>query len=74
MTTKFNKDLYARMRTKKDKLLSSLEKRTVHVTGKGPLATPPTSVTPIVSGTKTVRMDSLATSIEEIPTPTSKRP
>ena len=74
MMTKFNKNMYAKMRTKKDKQLSSLRKRTVRVIGKGPLVTPPTSVTPIVSGTETVRMASLATSVEEIPTPASKRP
>jgi len=73
MMTKFNKDMYAKMRTKKDELLSSLGKRTVHITGKGPLATSPASVTLIVSGTKTMRMASLATSVEEILTPDSKR-
>ena len=74
MKTKFNKDLYARMRTKKDKPLSSLGKRIIRVNGKGLSATPPTSVTPIVSGTETVRTASPATLVEEIPTPASKRP
>ena len=73
MTTKFNKDMYAKMRTKKDKPLSSLGKRTVRITGKGPSATPPASVTPIVSGTEKVRTASPATSVEEIPIPASKR-
>ena len=73
MTTKFNKDLYAKIRTKKDEPLSSLGKRTVRITGKGPLATPPASVTPIISGTEVVRTASPATSIEKIPTPASKR-
>ena len=73
MTTKFNKDLYAKMRTKKDELLSSLGKRIVRITGKGPLVTPSASVTPIVFGTETVRMAFPATSVEEIPTPASKR-
>ena len=74
MMTKFNKDMYAKMRSKKDEPLSSLGKRTVCIIGKGPLVTPPASVTPIVSGTEIVRTTSLATSVEEIPTSTSKRP
>lgn len=73
MTTKFNKDIYAKMRTKKDEPLSSLGKRTVRVTRKGPSVTPPTFVTPIVSDTETARMASPATSVEEIPTPASKK-
>ena len=72
MTTKFNKDLYAKMRIKKDESLSSLGKRTVCITRKGLLVTPLASVTPIVSSTETVRTASPATSVEEIPTPTSK--
>ena len=43
------------------------------MTGKGPSVTPVTSATPIVSAVKTVRMASPATSVEEIPTPSSKR-
>ena len=74
MMTKFNKDLYAKMRMKKEKPLSNNGKRTVCVTGKGPSVTPPASFTPIVFGTETARMASLATSVEEIPTPTSKKP
>ncbi|XP_075664983.1 uncharacterized protein LOC142634568 [Castanea sativa] len=74
MTTKFDKDLYAKMRSKKDEPLSSLGKRTVRVTRKGPSVTPTVSGTPIVSGTETTRTASPATSIEEIPTPASKRP
>ena len=72
--TKFNKDMYAKMRTKKDELLSSLRKRIVRVTGKGPSVTPTTFITPIVSSTETVRTTFPATSVEEIPTPASKRP
>ena len=72
--TKFNKDMYAKMRSKKDELLSSLGKRTARVTRKGPSVTPPAFITPIVSGTETVRTTSPATSVEEIPTPASKRP
>ena len=73
MTTKFNKDMYAKMRSKKDEPLSSIGKKGVCVTGKGPLVTPVTSATPIVSVVETVRTTSLATSVEEIPTPSSKR-
>ena len=72
MTTKFNKDMYAKMRTKKDEQLSSLGKRTVRITGKGPSATPPASVTPIVSGIEMARTASPTTSVEEIPTLASK--
>ena len=61
------------MRSKKDQPLSNIEKKTVRVTGKGPSITPATSVMPIVSGTETTRMASLTTSVEELPTPTSKR-
>ena len=73
MTTKFNKDMYAKMRSKKDEPLSSLGKKVVRVTGTGPSVTPVTSTTPIVSTVETVRTASLATSVEEIPTPSSKR-
>ena len=73
MMTKFNKDMYAKMRSKKDKPLSSLGKKVVRVTGKSPSVTPVTSATLIVSAVKTVRTASPATSVEEIPTPSSKR-
>ena len=73
MTTKFNKDMYAKMRTKKDKPLFSLRKRTVRITGKGPSATPPASIIPVVSGIEMARTASPATLVEEIPTPASKR-
>ena len=71
MTTKFNKDMYAKMRLKKDEPLSSLGKKTMRVTGKGPAPTPPSTAHPIAS--KTTRTASPATSLEEIPTPGSKR-
>ena len=74
MTTKFNKDMYAKMRSKKDKSLSSFGKKGVHVTGKGPSVTPVTSTTPIVSGVETVRTASPTTSVGGIPTRSSKRP
>ena len=74
MTTKFNKDMYAKMRSKKDEPLSNLGKKTVRVTGKGPAPNPLSSVPPIASATETTRMASPTVSIEEIPTPGSKRP
>ena len=74
MTTKFNKDMYAKMKSKKDELLSNIGKKIVRVTGKGPSIAPLASVNPIVSVTETTRTASPATSVEEIPTPSSKRP
>ena len=73
MTTKFNRDMYAKIRFKKDEPLSSIGKKGVRVTGKGPSVIPITSATPIVSAVETVKMASPATSVEEIPTPSSKR-
>ena len=55
MTTKFNKDMYAKMRSKKDEPLSNLGKKTVRVTGKGPAPNPLSSVPPIASAIKTTR-------------------
>ena len=72
--TKFNKDMYAKMRSKKDKPLSSLGKRIVHVTGKGPPVTPATLVAPAVPGTEVTRTAFPATSIKNITTPISKKP
>ena len=74
MTTKFNKDMYVKMRPKKDEPLSNIGKKTVRVTGKGPSVAPLVSVNPTVSVTETTRTASPATSVEEIPTPSSKRP
>ncbi|XP_065619764.1 uncharacterized protein LOC136063380 [Quercus suber] len=74
MTLKFNKDMYAKMRAKKDEPLSNIGKKTVRVIGKGLFATLLASVTPLVSGTKVTRTDSPSTSVEELPTPVSKRP
>ena len=68
MTTKFNQDMYAKMRSKKNEPLSDLGKRTVRIVGKGPL------VTPAVLDTRTTRTASPATSVEEIATPISKKP
>ena len=73
MTTKFKKDMYAKMRSKKDESLPSIGKKGVRVTGKGPSVTPVTSATPIISAVETMRTASPATSVEEIPTPSSKR-
>ena len=73
MTTKFNKDMYAKMRSKKDEPLSSIGKKGVRVTGKGLPATPIVSVIPIISSAETIRTTSPAVSVEEIPTPSSKR-
>ena len=72
MMTKFNKDMYAKMRSKKGEPLSNIGKRTVRIIRKGLTST--ISVTPIVSGTETTRMASPDTSVEKIPTPASKRP
>ena len=74
MTTKFNKDMYAKMRSKKDEPLSNIGKKGVRITGKGLSVTPVTSATLIVSGVETIRTASLTTLVEEIPTPSSKRP
>ena len=74
MTTKFNKDMYAKMRAKKDESLSNIGKKMMHITGSGSSAVPATSITPVVSGTETTRTASPSTSIEELPTPLSKRP
>ena len=68
MMTKFNQDMYVKMRSKKNEPLSNLGKRTVRVVGKGP------PVTPIVPGIEPMRTTSLATSVEEISTPISKKP
>ena len=74
MSTKFNNDMYAKMRSKKDEPLSSIRKKGVRVTGKGPSVTLVASATPIVSSFETVWIASPATSVEEIPTPSLKRP
>ena len=74
MKTKFNKDMYAKMRLKKDEPLSNIGKKTVRVTGKAPSVIPAASVNPVVSGAETTRMASPSTSVEELPTPASKRP
>ena len=72
MTTKFNKDMYAKMRSKKDEPLSNLGKKAVRVTEKGP-ASMPLNIVPSIAS-ETTRTASPTASIEEIPTPVSKRP
>ena len=73
MTTKFNKDMYTKMRSKKDEPLSNIGKKGVRITGKGPSVLPSADTTPIVSGVESMQVASPATSVEEIPTPSSKK-
>ena len=74
MTTKFNKDVYAKMRAKKDEPLSNIGKKAMRIMGRGSPAVPVTSVTPVVFRAKTTRTASPLTSLEELPTLASKRP
>ena len=74
MTTKFNKDMYAKIRAKKDEPLFNIGKKTVRITGRSPPAVPATSITTVASGAEMTRTTSPSTSIEKLPTPTSKRP
>ena len=74
MTTKFNKDMYTKMRAKKDEPLSNIGKKTVRITRRGSPAVPATSITPVASGVEMTRTASPSTSIEELPTLASKRP
>ena len=72
MTTKFNKDMYTKMRAKKDEPLSNIGKKAVRITGRGYPTVSVTLVTPVVSGAEMMRTTSPSTSIEELPTPASK--
>ena len=74
MTTKFDKDMYAKMRTKKDEPLSNIGKKMVHIMRRGSPAIAATSITPVASGAEMTRTASPSTSIEELPTLASKRP
>ena len=74
MMTKFNKDMYAKMKAKKDETLSNIGKKVVRITRRGSPAVPAISITPVASGVETTRTTSPSTSIEELPTPASKRP
>ena len=58
--TKFNQDMYAKMRAKKNEPLSHLGKRVVHVVEKGVSITPATSVPDVM------RTASPITSVEQI--------
>ena len=64
MTTKFNKDMYAKMRGKKDEPLSALGTKSIHITDRGIsiLAAIPSSPT-----SAPARVASLTQSIEELP-------
>ena len=73
MTTRFNKDIYVKMRSKKDEPLANIGKKGVRITGKGPSVLPSADATPIGSGVENLRVASPATSVEEIPTSSSKR-
>ena len=74
MTTKFNKDMYAKVKAKKDEPLLNIGKKTVRITGRGSPVVSATSITPVASGAETTRKASLSTSIEELPTLASKQP
>nr|XP_023896501.1 LRR receptor-like serine/threonine-protein kinase FLS2 [Quercus suber] len=75
MTTKFNKGMYAKMRSKKDEPLSNIGKKTVCVTRKGSFVAPAASITPIFSRAEAMRTTSPTTFVEEIGvTHISKRP
>ena len=69
ITTKFNKDMYARMRNKKDEPLSALGTKSVRITDRGTpiLAALPSSPTSIPTG-----VASPTPSVEEL-TPRNKR-
>ena len=66
MTTKFNQEMYTKMKAKKNEPLSNLRKRVVRIVEKG---TPVTQVTFVPEVTRTA---SPATSVEEI-TPHPKK-
>ena len=69
MTTKFNKDMYSRMRNKKDEPLSAIGTKSIRITDRGApiLAVLPSSPTPM-----TARAASPTQSVEEL-TPRNKR-
>ena len=66
--------MYAKIRSKKNEPLSNLGKRTVRVTGKGPPTISSALISLAILDIETTRMAFPATSVEEIPTPISKRP
>ena len=59
MTIKFNQDMYAKMRAKKNEPLSALGKRVVCIMDQGSPATPVATVT------RPTKAATLATSVEE---------
>ena len=69
MTTKFNKDMYARMRNKKDEPLFAIGTKSVRITDRGTpiLAALPSSPTFVLAGTASPTL-----SVEEL-TPCNKR-
>ena len=69
MTTKFNKDMYARMRNKEDKPLSAIGTKSIRITDRGApiLVALPSSLTSIPAGAT-----SQTPSVEEL-TPRNKR-
>ena len=69
MTTKFNKDMYARMRNKKDEPLSAIGTKSIRITDRGApiLVALPSSLTSIPAGAT-----SPTPSVEEL-TPRNKR-
>ena len=69
MTKKFNKDMYARMRSKKDEPLSAIGTKSVRITDRGTpiLAALPSSPTSVPAG-----VASPTPSVEELP-PRNKR-
>ena len=66
MTTKFNKDMYARMRGKKDKPLSAIGTKSVHITDRGVL------ILSALPSSASARGASSTPSVEEVP-PRNKR-
>ena len=74
MTTKFNKDMYTKMKANKDESLSNIGKKMMRITRRGSSAVPATFITLVVSGAETMRTASPSTSIEELLTLVSKRP
>ena len=71
--TRFNKVMYAKMRSKKDEPLANIGKKGIRITGKSSSVLPSADATPIVSRVESLRVASPATPVEEIPTPSSKR-
>ena len=70
MTMKFNKDMYARMRSKKDEPLSAIGAKSIHVTKRG---TPILAALSSIPTLTTVGIASPTPSVEEL-TPRHKKP